>query len=391
MKFKRAERLLKLPTYVFAQLDALKAEERKKGVDLIDLGMGNPDIPPPKEVDQAILQAVKDAENHRYPSFEGLPEYRNAVAGWCKQQYGIDVDPVNEVATLIGSKEGLVHFAFAYLDPGDKVLVPMPAYPAHFRGPILAGADPVVLPTSEKTNYLVNLKEIDPALAKAAKILYLSYPTNPTAATAPKEFFEEAVAFARKYDLILIHDFAYAEVYFDGKKPPSCLSVKGAKDCTIEFHTLSKTFGMAGWRCGFAVGNAELIDTLRTIKTNLDYGLFMVVQRAGIAAMSIKGDYTDKMRAAYQERRDLVVGGLNQLGWNVKKPQATMYIWVPVPRGFDGTSFSLHLLEKTGVVVAPGVSFGDLGKDYVRIALVDKEERLTEALERMKKAGIRFV
>ncbi|MBU2546723.1 MAG: LL-diaminopimelate aminotransferase [Gammaproteobacteria bacterium] len=390
MKFKRAERLLKLPTYVFAQLDALKAEERKKGVDLIDLGMGNPDIPPPKEVDQAILQAVKDAENHRYPSFEGLPEYRNAVAGWCKQQYGIDVDPVNEVATLIGSKEGLVHFAFAYLDPGDKVLVPMPAYPAHFRGPILAGADPVVLPTSEKTNYLVNLKEIDPALAKAAKILYLSYPTNPTAATAPKEFFEEAVAFARKYDLILIHDFAYAEVYFDGKKPPSCLSVKGARDCTIEFHTLSKTFGMAGWRCGFAVGNAELIDTLRTIKTNLDYGLFMVVQRAGIAAMSLKGDYTDRMRAAYQERRDLVVSGLNQLGWNVKKPQATMYIWVPVPRGFDGTSFSLHLLEKTGVVVAPGVSFGDLGEDYIRIALVDKEERLTEALERMKKAGIGY-
>ncbi|MFH1617185.1 MAG: LL-diaminopimelate aminotransferase [Candidatus Margulisiibacteriota bacterium] len=390
MKFKRAERLLKLPTYVFAQLDALKAEERKKGVDLIDLGMGNPDIPPPKEVDQAILQAVKDAENHRYPSFEGLPEYRNAVAGWCKQQYGIDVDPVNEVATLIGSKEGLVHFAFAYLDPGGKVLVPMPAYPAHFRGPILAGADPVVLPTSEKTNYLVNLKEIDPALAKAAKILYLSYPTNPTAATAPKEFFEEAVAFARKYDLILIHDFAYAEVYFDGKKPPSCLSVKGARDCTIEFHTLSKTFGMAGWRCGFAVGNAELIDTLRTIKTNLDYGLFMVVQRAGIAAMSLKGDYTDRMRAAYQERRDLVVSGLNQLGWNVKKPQATMYIWVPVPRGFDGTSFSLHLLEKTGVVVAPGVSFGDLGEDYIRIALVDKEERLTEALERMKKAGIGY-
>ena len=385
-----AQRLLKLPIYVFAQLDKLKAEQAAKGKDLIDLGMGNPDIPPPNDVINALVESLKNPENHRYPSFEGSPEFKDAVAGWCKQQYGIEIDPEHEVVTLIGSKEGIVHFAFAYINPGDTTLVPMPAYPAHFRGTVLAGGEPVILPTTEHKGYIPDLKIIDPDIARKAKIMFLSYPTNPTAAIAPREFFEEAVAFCKKYDIILVHDFAYAEIYFEGKKPISMLSIPGAKDVTIEFHTTSKTFGMPGWRCGFAVGNRALIESLRKIKTNLDYGLFTAVQKAAITALKHKNGYIDGVRATYQKRRDVFVEGINSLGWKVKKPQGTMYVWFPVPQGYDSTEFTMHLMEKTGVVVSPGVAFGEVGEGYVRAALVVKEERIVEAIERMKSAGIRF-
>ena len=309
---------------------------------------------------------------------------------WCKRQYGIDVNPHNEVVTLIGSKEGLVHLAFAFIDQGDTTLVPQPAYPAHFRGTILAGGLPVVLPTTEASGYLPDLKAIDDSIARKAKMMILSYPTNPTAATAPREFFEEAVAFAKKYKLILIHDFAYAELYFENKKPISMLSIPGAKDVCVEFHTLSKTFGMPGWRAGFAVGNSEIIESLRKIKTNLDYGLFTAIQKASITALKMTDGYMTKMRETYQRRRDIFVDGLNELGWKLSKPKATMYIWLPVPKGFNSTSFTMHLLDTTGVVGSPGVAFGELGEGYMRIALVDKEERLKEALKRIKAAGIRF-
>ncbi len=385
-----AKRLQKLPPYVFAELDRLKAIEREKGADLIDLGMGNPNIPPPKEVINALIDAIRDNKNSRYPTFDGCPEFRSAASKWCKKQYGIDIDENKEVIPLIGSKEGLIHFAFACVNPGDKTLVPMPAYPAHFRGTILAGGTPVILPTSEKTSFLPDLDAIDPKVANSAKILFLSYPTNPTAACVDKKFFERAVALAKKHKLILIHDFAYAEIYFDGKKPPSCLSIPGAKDVCIEFHTLSKTFGMAGWRIGFAVGNKELIASLKRIKTNLDYGLFSAVQKAGATAMGLEGDYLNQVRATYQGRRDVLVSGLNELGWKIKKPEASMYVWIKAPSGLDGASFATVLLEKTGVVVSPGISFGDLGQNYVRIALVESKERLEEALSRMKKAEIRW-
>ncbi len=385
-----AQRLQKLPIYVFAQLDNLKAKERAKGADLIDLGMGNPDIPPPKEVTAALIEALGDPANHRYPSFEGAPEFKKAVSDWCKRQYGIDIEPENEVVTLIGSKEGVVHLAFAFINPGDTVLVPEPAYPAHFRGTILAGGTPIFLPTPEKNDDLPDLGAIDDSIARKAKMLILSYPTNPTAATAPRELFEEAVAFCKKYNLIFVHDFAYAEVYFDGHKPISALSVPGAKDVCIEFHTLSKTFGMPGWRAGFAVGNAKIIESLRKIKTNLDYGLFTAIQKAAITALNYKDGYIDKMRATYQSRRDLFVEGLNSLGWKLSRPKATMYLWIPIPKGFNSTSFALHLIEKTGIVVSPGTAFGELGEGYVRIALVEPEATLKEALSRMKKAGIRY-
>ena len=385
-----AQRLQRLPIYVFAQLDHLKAQAIEKGADLIDLGMGNPDIPPPKEVIEALSKALSEPENHRYPSFEGAPDFKEAVASWCKRQYGIDVNPNNEVVTLIGSKEGLVHLAFAFINAGDTTLVPEPAYPAHFRGTLLAGGTPVVLPTIEANGYLPDLKDIDESIARKAKMMILSYPTNPTAATAPREFFEEAVSFAKKYKLILVHDFAYAELYFEGKKPISMLSIPGAKDVCVEFHTLSKTFGMPGWRAGFAVGNSEIIESLRKIKTNLDYGLFTAIQKASITALSMTDGYFTRMRETYQRRRDLFVDGLNELGWKLEKPKATMYLWIPVPKGFNSTSFTLHLLDKTGVVGSPGVAFGEVGEGYMRIALVEKEERLKEGLKRMKDSGIRF-
>ncbi|MBU0630261.1 MAG: LL-diaminopimelate aminotransferase [Candidatus Margulisbacteria bacterium] len=389
-KFEEAQRLLKLPIYVFAQADKLKAEKAAQGVDLIDMGMGNPDIPPPKEAIATLVDSLKNPEIHRYPSFEGAPEFKEAVAGWCKKQYDINIDPDHEVVTLIGSKEGVVHFTFAYVNPGDFTLVPMPAYPAHFRGTILAGGEAIALPTTEHKNYLPDLKIVVPGIADKAKIMFLSFPTNPTGALAPREFFEEAVAFCKKHNIILVHDFAYAEIYFNGQKPLSIFSIPGAKDIAIEFHTTSKTFGMPGWRCGFAVGNRALIESLRKIKTNLDYGLFTAVQKAAITAFNQKNGYIDQVRATYQRRRDVLVDGLNALGWKIKKPKGSMYVWIPVPQGFDSTEFTMHLVDKTGVVVSPGVAFGDIGEGYVRAALVVPEDRICQALERMEKAGIKY-
>lgn len=386
---KESDRLAKLPTYVFALLDKLKAEERARGKSLIDLTIGSPNIPPPPEVIETFIKELRDPENHRYFSFEGDPEFRQAVIDWCKRQYHFDLKP-NEIVELIGSKEGIVHLIFAFVNPGDRVLVPLPAYPAHFRGPILAGAQPYILPTVERNGFIPDLDVIDENIARQSKMLIISYPTNPTAATAPKEFFEKAVAFAKKYNLILLHDFAYAELYFEGQKPLSCLSIPGAKDVCIEFHSLSKTFGMAGWRLGFAVGNQEIVESLRKIKTNLDYGPFKAAVKAGETALRMKDGYMDRMRAVYQKRRDLMVDGLNGLGWKLKKPLATFYLWVPVPAGFNSMTFTHELIHQTGVVVSPGIGFGDLGEGYVRFALVASDDKITEALERMNKAGIRY-
>jgi LL-diaminopimelate aminotransferase len=384
-----AERLQKLPTYIFAKQDKLKAEARKHGADLIDLGLGSPDIPPPNEVVDEMVKALKDPANHRYPPFDGSHDFKQAVINWVKRQYNVHINE-EEVVALIGSKEGLVHLQFAYINPGDSILVPMPAYPAHFRATILAGGEPVVLPTTERTGFMPNLKIVDDSIARRAKMLILSYPTNPTGATTTKEFFEEAIAFAKKYDLILIHDFAYAELYFDNQKPISILSLPGAKDVAIEFHTMSKTFGMAGWRCGFAIGNAKYVESLRKIKTNLDYGLFAAIQKASIKALSLNNGYIDNMRATYQRRRDLVVDSLNELGWDVQKPKGAMYVWFPIPKGFNSYDWMIYLMEKTGVVVTPGIAFGELGEGYARISLIEKEEKLKEAFARMKKAGIKY-
>jgi len=389
-EYEESVRLKSLPTYVFDTIERLKHTEREKGKDLIDLSMASPDFPTHPKIVEAMKKALDDTANHRYPAFAGLPEFRNSVAKWCKDQYNVHLDPDKEVMPLIGSKEGLVHLAFALINPGDTSFVPLPAYPAHFRGTLLAGGTPIVLPTSAKNGYIPDLSVIDPSIADKTKMMILSYPTNPTGAVAPKEFFEKAVAFCKKHKIILIHDFAYSEIYFDGNKPISMLEIPGAKDISIEFHTFSKTFSMAGWRAGFVIGNHELIQTVRKIKTNLDYGLFAATQKACIAALNLDKEYLEKVRKDYQSRRDVIVEGFNSLGWKLKKPQASMYVWVEVPSGFNSTDFFNDLLKKTGVVVSPGIGFGDLGEGYIRIAMIDTEKRLEEAFDRMRKAGIKY-
>lgn len=384
-----AQRLKNLPAYVFAELDELKAVERAKGVDLIDLGMGNPDQPTPQPIVDAMIKALEDPANLRYPTFDGLPEFREAVSRFCKRQYDIDI-AIDEVQPLNGSKEGLIHLAFAFINPGDVALVPSPAYPAHFNGTVLAGGVPYIMPTGPENNYLPDLSAVNLDILRRAKALIISYPTNPTTATAPREFFEEAVRFARRHKLILIHDFAYAEVYYEGKKPISLLSIPGAKEIAIEFHTFSKSFSMSGWRAGFVVGDKHIINSLRRLKTNCDYGLFAAIQKACIAALDLPPDYLEKMRNTYQKRRDIFVPGLKDLGFPVIKPMATMYVWLPIPKNCKAKDWTLGVLKKTGVVLAPGTAFGSLGEGYARIALVDNEARLREALERFKKAGITY-
>jgi LL-diaminopimelate aminotransferase len=385
-----AQRLQELPQYVFARLDELKARAREQGLDLIDLGMGNPDGATPQPVVEAAIAALQNPANHGYPPFEGTASFRRAITNWYHRRYAVNLDPDNEALPLLGSKEGLAHLAIAYIDPGDLVLVPSPAYPAHFRGPIIAGGKVHSLILKPENDWLIDLTAIPDAVAEQAKILYFNYPSNPTAATAPREFFEEIVAFARKYEILLVHDLCYAELAFDGYQPTSLLEIPGAKDISVEFHTLSKTYNMAGWRVGFVVGNSQIIQGLRTLKTNLDYGIFAALQSAAETALQLPDEYLHQVQDRYRRRRDFLIQGLAELGWNVPTPKATMYVWVPCPPGMGSTNFALSVLQQTGVVVTPGNAFGVGGEGYVRISLIAECDRLQEALHRIKQAGIRF-
>jgi LL-diaminopimelate aminotransferase len=394
---RESERLRKLPIYVFAELDRLKSEHKARGVDVIDLGMGNPDLPVPEVAVEAMRRALYDPQVHRYPVFQGIPAFREAVAAWCLRRYGLSIDPGTEVIPLLGSKEGLAHLAMALLGRGDVALVPQPAYPAHLRGPLLADATPFAIPQrpgaelfGAGTDLLPDLDAIPRGILKKARMLTLSYPTNPTAFTAPLALFEKALAFARRHRLVLVHDFAYSEVYFENHQPPSLLSIPGAKEQAVEFHSFSKTFSMAGWRLGFAIGNPAILKTLMKFKTNCDYGVFQATQEAGAAALGLGDDYLQGMRATYQRRRDLFVEGLRRLGLRLSKPTATMYLWVQAPPGMTGVKFASTLLDRAGVVVAPGSAFGSGGEKSVRVALVDGEDRLREALGRMENSGIAF-
>ena len=385
-----AQRLQQLPQYVFARLDELKARAREQGLDLIDLGMGNPDGATPQPVVEAAIAALQNPANHGYPPFEGTASFRRAITNWYHRRYGVNLDPDNEALPLLGSKEGLAHLAIAYIDPGDLVLVPSPAYPAHFRGPLIAGGKVHSLILKPENDWLIDLTAIPDAIAEQAKILYFNYPSNPTAATAPREFFEEIVAFARKYEILLVHDLCYAELAFDGYQPTSLLEIPGAKDISVEFHTLSKTYNMAGWRVGFVVGNSQIIQGLRTLKTNLDYGIFAALQSAAETALELPDEYLHQVQDRYRRRRDFLIQGLAELGWDVPKTKATMYVWVPCPPGKGSTDFALSVLQQTGVVVTPGNAFGVGGEGYVRISLIADCDRLQEALHRIKQAGIRF-
>jgi LL-diaminopimelate aminotransferase len=385
-----ADRLRALPPYVFARLDELKARAREQGLDLIDLGMGNPDGATPQPIVDAAIAALQNPANHGYPPFEGTASFRRAIAQWYHRRYGVELDPDGEALPLLGSKEGLCHLAIAYVNPGDLVLVPSPSYPAHFRGPLIAGGEIYPLILKPEQDWLIDLAAIPDAVAERAKILYFNYPSNPTAATAPREFFEDVVAFARKYEILLVHDLCYAELAFDGYHPTSLLEIPGAKEIGVEFHTLSKTYNMAGWRVGFVVGNRHIIQGLRTLKTNLDYGIFAALQTAAETALQLPDVYLHEVQARYRTRRDFLIDGLTQLGWTLPKTKATMYLWVPCPPGIGSTDFALSVLQETGVVLTPGNAFGSGGEGYVRVSLIAECDRLQVALDRLQQANIRY-
>jgi LL-diaminopimelate aminotransferase len=376
-----AKRIEALPPYLFAELDRKLAAKRAEGVDVISLGVGDPDRPTPEHIVEAMRRQVGDPATHRYPSYYGSLEFREAVAGWYDRRYGVTLDPQTEVMALIGSKEGIGHIAFAFLDPGDEALIPDPGYPVYGVSTRLAGATPVALPMPAESGFQPDLRRA--AVTERTKAMWLNFPSNPTAAVVEGSTFEDAVAFARDHDLLLLHDAAYEEITYDGHVAPSVLQVAGAKDVALEFGSASKSFNMTGWRIGWAVGSAEAIRALGVVKTNLDSGQFTAVQRAAIAALASPAEVLDEIRATYQRRRDLVVGTLNTLGWSLKPPLGSCYVWVPVPEGETSTSFADRLLDVAGVFVAPGNGYGERGEGFVRFSLTVPDDRLAEAMERL--------
>lgn len=380
-------RIKTLPPYLFAAIDELKHQAIARGIDIINLGVGDPDLPTPQPIIEALCRAAAEPKNHRYPSYEGLLSFREAVAEWYRRRFKVILDPAAEVVTLIGSKEGIGHVPLAFVDRGDVVLVPSPGYPVYAVATAFAGGQAHMMPLTKQTGFLPDLSAIPASLAKRAKLMFLNSPNNPTAAVMSREYFREVVAFAKRHKIIVCHDAAYSEIYYDGQRPASFLEVEGAKEVGIEFHSLSKTFNMTGWRIGFAVGNKHVLQGLLKIKSNLDSGCFQAVQEAGIAALHLDDTVTDQLRTVYQERRDTLVPGLRQLGLEVELPRATFYVWVRVPKGYRSVAFSARLLEHAGILTTPGNGFGKPGEGYIRMTLCTPKERLAEAVERMKQAG----
>ena len=383
MNFKLADRVKNLPTYLFAELDRLKSEALKRGVDVIDLGVGDPLDPTPPHIVQAMHEATRKVENHRYPSYVGMRSFREAVAKYYVAR-DVTLNPDNEVIALIGSKEGIAHIHFAFVNPGDVVLVPSPGYPVFSSSTLFSGGRIVTMPLLEKNGFLPDFSKIKEEDARAAKIMFLNYPNNPTGAVASIEFYKEAIAFAKKYNIILFHDAAYSEVYYD-KRPVSFLELEGAREVGIEFGSLSKTYNMTGWRIGWAAGNADVIFGLGKIKTNMDSGAFSAVQEAGIVALTQSQDCVEEMRHSYRIKKDVVVKGLSEAGLHVYSPGAAFYIWFKKPENFyNSKAFSKYVLDKAGVVITPGNGFGEYGEGYMRISLTAPLPRLKEALERLK-------
>lgn len=385
---KIAQRIQTIPPYLFAEIDKKKEEAIKRGVDIINLGIGDPDQPTPNNIIEKLRESVKDSRTHHYPPYQGTTEFRQAVASWYKNRFRVNLDPEQEVMALIGSKEGIAHIFLAFIDPGDFSLIPDPGYPVYKTGTLFANGLPYIMPLLEENDFLPNLEEIDEEVAQRAKLMFINYPNNPTAAVANKDFFEKVVRFAKKYDILVCHDFAYSEMTFDGYKTSSFLEIEGAKDVGIEFHSLSKIYNMTGWRLGFAVGNKDAISALSTIKTNIDSGAFKAIQEAGVEALTGPQDNIEKMNEIYTRRRDVVINGLNKLGWNLKPTKATFYIWIPTLKNINSVDFANLLLEKTGIIVTPGIGYGEYGEGFVRIALTVEEKRLEEAMERLKKSSI---
>jgi LL-diaminopimelate aminotransferase len=384
----KAKRIKELPPYLFAEIDRRKRAALARGVDLIDLGIGDPDIPTPSAVVEKLLESASKPVNHRYPNSSGMLEFRQAVAQWYKSRFGVTIDPDNEVVSLIGSKEGIGNMAVAFVDPGDIVLVASPCYPVYHIGTAFNGGSNHFLPLRKENNFLPDLDSVPADIARKAKLLWINYPNNPTAAVADADFYRRVVAFATKYNVIVCHDAAYTEMGYDGYRPMSFLEVEGAREIGIEFHSLSKTFNMTGWRIGMAVGNPELVSGLAQAKSNLDSGIFQAVQEAGSEALRLGDAIVEPSRKIYQERRDILVDGLHAVGLECEKPRATFYVWVACPNKLTSAAFTAKLLDEAGVVTTPGNGFGEAGEGYVRFTVCVDKERLREVTERIRRVNL---
>ncbi|MGA2775442.1 MAG: LL-diaminopimelate aminotransferase [Candidatus Omnitrophota bacterium] len=383
--FKLSKRINSLPPYLFLEIDRAKRKARAEGRDIIDFGIGDPDQPTPKHIIETLYRAAQDPTNHRYALDQGMPALRRAIEGWYKRRFNINLNPDTEILPLIGSKEGIAHFPVAFLNNGDYTLMPDPCYPPYKGGTILAGGKPYLMPLLEENGFLPDLKKIPLAIRRKARIIYINYPNNPTAACADKNFYKEVVKFAKSNKLIVVSDFAYSEISYDGYKPPSFLEVEGAREVAVEFHSLSKTYNMTGWRLGWACGNSQLVSALAKVKSNVDSGIFSAVQVAGVAALEGPQEHIVNMCSMYEERRNVLIKGLASLGWQANLPKATFYVWIKIPEGNDSIKFTARLLEKADIVVTPGVGFGKYGEGYIRMALTVAKGRINEAFMRLEK------
>lgn len=385
-----SDKILNIPKYIFAELDEWKEEAREKGMDLIDLGIGNPDGATPAPIVESAVKSIQNPLSHGYPSFRGKIEFREAISRWMKERYNVEINPKTEIQTLVGAKEGLANIAMAYTNPGDYNIVPDPYYPVLSRGTWVASGKVYHVPLTDENNYLPDLDSIPVEIAKKAKLFFINYPNNPTGATAPKEFLEKMVAYCKKYQILLVSDMAYGEICYDGYRPTSIFEIEGAKDIAVEFHSFSKTFNMAGWRAGFVCGKQEFIDVIYAMKSNVDYGTATIVQDASITALGMDYAYVKEIMDKYNARREIIAKGFNKLGWKMKRSSATMYFWLKVPQGYTSKEFCKMVLDKTGVVFTPGIAFGDYSDDHFRVSIVQPPEKLAQAVVRLEHAGIKF-
>ncbi len=380
-------RMTRLPPYVFATVNEIKMNARRRGEDIVDLGMGNPDLPTPKHIVDKMIEAAKKGQNHRYSASMGITKLRHAISDWYKRRFDVDIDPETEAIATIGAKEGLSHLVLATISPGDVVFSPNPTYPIHPYSVIIAGGDLRSIPIAPDRDFFEDLLAATKQTWPKPKMLILSYPHNPTTAVVDRAFFEKIVAFCKEHEMWVIHDFAYADLVFDDYKPPSFLQIPGAKDIGVELFSLSKSYSMPGWRVGFCVGNPKMVSALRRIKSYLDYGMFQPIQIASIIALNGPYDCVEEIVGIYKERRDVLVDGLNRVGWEIEKPRGTMFVWAKIPeqyRSMGSVEFSKMLIEKAKTAVSPGVGFGEYGDDYVRFALVENPHRTRQAIRGIK-------
>lgn len=380
-----AARIAKLPPYLFAEIDRQVSEAKARGADIVSFGVGDPDIPSPPHVIEALAQGARDPATHRYPSYTGMPDFRAAIGDWYERRFGVRMDPDSQIQPLVGSKEGIFHLPVAFIDPGDVALVPDPSYPVYETGTILAGGEPVSLPLTAEGSFLPDLDAIPSATLQRARVLWLNYPNNPTSACTDLGFMQRAVDFCRANDLLLAHDAAYTEVTFDGYVAPSVLQADGAMECAVEFHSLSKTYNMTGWRIGWVAGAPEAIEAIKRLKTNIDSGIFDAIQRAGIAALTGPQDWLTQTIERYRYRRDLLCDALKSMGIVVEPPRGSIYLWVPVPEDHTSESFTSYLLDEAAIVVAPGTGYGSAGEGFVRFSLTVPDDRLEEGVERLRR------